>query len=156
MPTPSRRHRPAVHDAMASRVSAMVRRGIEIPGAGGGASLNIGFVKSLSAALAGGYLRSPYSEYLGAEGAALIAWEAHSLRNRPAGRRGFQRVWHRAERSIESRSERLDVMTLARHTMLMTQTSRRSTIYLDPELHRALRLKAAETSDRCPTWSTTL
>ena len=34
---------------------------------------------------------------------------------------------------------------MARHTMLMTQTSRRSTIYLDPELHRALRLKAAET-----------
>jgi plasmid stability protein len=29
--------------------------------------------------------------------------------------------------------------------MLMAQTSRRSTIYLDPELHRALRLKAAET-----------
>jgi hypothetical protein len=27
----------------------------------------------------------------------------------------------------------------------MTQTSRRSTIYLDPELHRALRLKAVET-----------
>ena len=27
----------------------------------------------------------------------------------------------------------------------MSQTSRRSTIYLDPELHRALRIKAAET-----------
>ena len=27
----------------------------------------------------------------------------------------------------------------------MTQASRRSTIYLDPELHQALRLKAAET-----------
>ncbi len=27
----------------------------------------------------------------------------------------------------------------------MTQSSRRSTVYLDPELHRALRLKAAET-----------
>jgi len=27
----------------------------------------------------------------------------------------------------------------------MTQASRRSTIYLDPELHRALRIKAAET-----------
>ena len=36
-------------------------------------------------------------------------------------------------------------MTFIRHTMLMAQTSRRSTIYLDPELHRALRLKAAET-----------
>jgi hypothetical protein len=27
----------------------------------------------------------------------------------------------------------------------MTRTARRSTIYFDPELHRALRLKAAET-----------
>lgn len=27
----------------------------------------------------------------------------------------------------------------------MTQASRRTTIYLDPELHRALRIKAAET-----------
>jgi hypothetical protein len=27
----------------------------------------------------------------------------------------------------------------------MTQSSRRSTIYLDPNLHRALRIKAAET-----------
>jgi plasmid stability protein len=27
----------------------------------------------------------------------------------------------------------------------MTQTARRSTIYFDPELHRALRIKAAET-----------
>ncbi|MBN1629649.1 MAG: ribbon-helix-helix protein, CopG family [Thermoleophilia bacterium] len=27
----------------------------------------------------------------------------------------------------------------------MTQASRRTTVYLDPELHRALRLKAAET-----------
>ena len=27
----------------------------------------------------------------------------------------------------------------------MTQTAKRSTIYFDPELHRALRLKAAET-----------
>ena len=69
----------AVHDAMASRVSAMVRRvGIEDPVVlGGGASLNIGFVKSLSAALGGVDIYVlPYSEYLGAEGAALIAWEA--------------------------------------------------------------------------------
>ncbi len=69
----------AVHDAMASRVSAMVRRvGIEDPVVlGGGASLNIGFVKSLSAALGGVDIYVlPYAEYLGAEGAALIAWEA--------------------------------------------------------------------------------
>ena len=39
----------AVHDAMASRVSAMVRRiGVEDPVVlGGGAALNVGFVKSL-------------------------------------------------------------------------------------------------------------
>ena len=45
----------AVHDAMASRVSAMVRRiGVEDPVVlGGGAALNVGFVKSLSEALGG-------------------------------------------------------------------------------------------------------
>jgi plasmid stability protein len=36
-------------------------------------------------------------------------------------------------------------MTLEVNTMVMSQASRRSTIYLDPELHRALRIKAAET-----------
>ena len=36
-------------------------------------------------------------------------------------------------------------MTLVVNTALMTQALRRSTIYLDPELHRALRIKAAET-----------
>ena len=41
--------------------------------------------------------------------------------------------------------ERLDVITLMNNTALMTQALRRSTIYLDPELHRALRIKAAET-----------
>lgn len=69
----------AVHDAMAGRVSAMVRRiGVEDPVVlGGGAALNVGFVKSLSEALGGvevGVL--PDAEYLGAYGAALIAWEA--------------------------------------------------------------------------------
>jgi predicted CoA-substrate-specific enzyme activase len=69
----------AVHDAMASRVSAMVRRvGIEDPAVlGGGAALNVGFVKSLSEALGGvevQVLNDP--EYLGAHGAALIAWDA--------------------------------------------------------------------------------
>ena len=34
---------------------------------------------------------------------------------------------------------------LLKHTAIMTQALRRSTIYLDSELHRALRLKAAET-----------
>jgi predicted CoA-substrate-specific enzyme activase len=69
----------AVHDAMASRVSAMVRRiGVEDPVVlGGGAALNIGFVKSLSDALGGVdiYILAD-AEYLGAHGAALIAWEA--------------------------------------------------------------------------------
>lgn len=31
------------------------------------------------------------------------------------------------------------------HTVAMTQTARRSTVYFDPEVHQALRLKAAET-----------
>jgi len=31
------------------------------------------------------------------------------------------------------------------HTVTMTQNARRSTIYFDPEVHQALRLKAAET-----------
>lgn len=69
----------AVHDAMASRVSAMVRRvGIEDPVVlGGGAALNVGFVRSLSEALGGVELQVlPHPEYLGAHGAALIAWEA--------------------------------------------------------------------------------
>lgn len=69
----------AVHDAMASRVAAMVRRvGVEDPVVlGGGAALNVGFVKSLSDALGGVHLVVlPHAEYLGAYGAALIAWEA--------------------------------------------------------------------------------
>jgi predicted CoA-substrate-specific enzyme activase len=69
----------AVHDAMASRVSAMVRRiGVEDPVVlGGGASLNVGFVKSLSEALGGvDVFVLADAEYLGAHGAALIAWEA--------------------------------------------------------------------------------
>lgn len=69
----------AVHDAMASRVSAMVRRiGVEDPVVlGGGAALNVGFVKSLSEALGGVDVQVlPDAEYLGAYGAALIAWGA--------------------------------------------------------------------------------
>jgi len=68
----------AVHDAMAGRVSAMVRRiGIEDPVVlGGGAALNIGFVGSLSEALGGVDIHVlEDAEYLGAHGAALIAWE---------------------------------------------------------------------------------
>jgi predicted CoA-substrate-specific enzyme activase len=68
----------AVHDAMASRVSAMVRRiGVDDPVVlGGGAALNVGFVKSLSEALGGVNVEVlPDAEYLGALGAALIAWE---------------------------------------------------------------------------------
>jgi predicted CoA-substrate-specific enzyme activase len=68
----------AVHDAMASRVSTMVRRvGIEDPVIlAGGAALNVGFVKSLSEALGGVDIIVPEdAPYLGAHGAALIAWE---------------------------------------------------------------------------------
>ena len=69
----------AVHDAMANRVSTMVRRvGVEDPVVlGGGAALNVGFVKSLAEALGGVdvYVLAD-AEYLGAHGAALIAWEA--------------------------------------------------------------------------------
>jgi benzoyl-CoA reductase subunit D len=69
----------AVHDAMASRVSTMVRRvGIQDPVMlAGGAALNAGFVKSLSEALGGVDINVPAdAPYLGAHGAALIAWEA--------------------------------------------------------------------------------
>jgi benzoyl-CoA reductase subunit D len=69
----------AVHDAMASRVSAMVRRiGVDEPVVlGGGAALNIGFVRSLSDALGGVDIHVlADAEYLGAHGAALIAWDA--------------------------------------------------------------------------------
>ncbi len=73
----------AVHDAMASRVSTMVRRiGVEEPVVlGGGAALNVGFVKSLSEALGGVdiYVLAD-AEHLGAHGAALIAWEAAQRR----------------------------------------------------------------------------
>jgi len=69
----------AVHDAMASRVSAMVRRiGVEEPVAlAGGAALNVGFAKSLSEALGGVEITVPeHAPYLGALGAALVAWGA--------------------------------------------------------------------------------
>ena len=69
----------AVHDAMASRVSAMVRRvGVEDPVMlAGGAALNPGFVRALSDALNGTDILVPeYAPYLGATGAALIAWDA--------------------------------------------------------------------------------
>jgi benzoyl-CoA reductase subunit D len=68
----------AVHDAMASRVSTMVRRvGIEDPVVlGGGAALNVGFVAALSTALGGVDIQVlPDAEYVGALGAALIATE---------------------------------------------------------------------------------
>jgi len=67
----------AVHDAMASRISAMVRRiGVEEPVVlGGGVALNVGLVKSLSDALGGVEVRVlTDAEYLGAYGAALVAW----------------------------------------------------------------------------------
>jgi len=39
---------------------------------------------------------------------------------------------------------RLDVVTAKRHNVNMSMESRKATVYLDAELHRALRLKAAE------------
>jgi predicted CoA-substrate-specific enzyme activase len=73
----------SVHDAMASRVSTMVRRvGVTEPvGLGGGAGKNVGFVKSLSQALGNVDIYVPADcEYLGAHGAALIAWETAAAR----------------------------------------------------------------------------
>jgi benzoyl-CoA reductase subunit D len=73
----------AVHDAMASRVSALVRRiGVEEPVMlGGGAALNVGFVRSLSAALGEVDIIVPdHAPYLGAHGAALIAWKRAKAR----------------------------------------------------------------------------
>ena len=68
----------AVHDAMAGRVSAMVRRaGLQEPVAiGGGVALNAGFVKALRDVLGVGELHVlPQPEYVGALGAALAASE---------------------------------------------------------------------------------
>src|SRR5262249_30298736 len=42
------------------------------------------------------------------------------------------------------RFRHLDVITLKRHCTLM-ESSKRATVYLDPSLHKALRIKAAET-----------
>lgn len=66
----------AVHDSMASRVSAMARRaGVQEPVViGGGVANNVGFVKALRGALGvSELLVLPHPEYLGALGAALIA-----------------------------------------------------------------------------------
>ncbi len=72
----------AVHDAMAARVSALVRRlGVEEPVVlGGGVALNVGFVKALSEALGGVEVQVlPEPAYLGAYGAALLVAEACGL-----------------------------------------------------------------------------
>ncbi len=66
----------AVHDSMAGRVSAMVRRaglhGVVV--IGGGVAHNVGFVKALKDTLDVAELRVlPHPEYLGALGAALVA-----------------------------------------------------------------------------------
>jgi hypothetical protein len=39
----------------------------------------------------------------------------------------------------------LDVMTLKRYNSFMKPLQKRTTIYFDPDIHRALRFKAAET-----------
>ena len=53
----------------------------------------------------------------------------------------------------QRRHFRLDIMTLRRYTVIATHggedmaaQTKRATIYLDPDLHKALRLKALETS----------
>lgn len=69
----------AVHEAMASRISPLARRvGVEEPVVLGGAvALNVGFVQAFSQALGGINIYVPlYAEYLGALGAALLAWKA--------------------------------------------------------------------------------
>ena len=43
------------------------------------------------------------------------------------------------------RGRRFGVSALKRYLRRMTDTSKRSTVYFDPSIHRALRLKAAET-----------
>ncbi len=52
-------------------------------------------------------------------------------------------------RQRRARVSRFDVLTLGRHnaSLVIVTGSRRSTIYLDADLHRALRVKAAETDD---------
>ena len=74
--TPQKDIAKAVHDAMAGRVSAMVRRaGLEETVAiGGGAAFNVGFVKALKDTLGVGELTVlPDPDYVGAYGAALVA-----------------------------------------------------------------------------------
>jgi len=44
----------------------------------------------------------------------------------------------------QSNQKRLDVITLQRYALNMSAKTKRATIYMDPELHRVLRLKAAE------------
>jgi predicted CoA-substrate-specific enzyme activase len=76
--TPRKDIAKAVHDAMAGRVSAMVRRaGVEEAVViGGGAAFNIGFVKALKQTLGLSELTvAPSPDYLGAYGAALVAAE---------------------------------------------------------------------------------
>jgi len=68
----------AVHDSMAGRVSAMARRaGVERPVViCGGVAQNVGFVKSLKETLDLDSLEVlPHPEFVGALGAALVAWE---------------------------------------------------------------------------------
>jgi benzoyl-CoA reductase subunit D len=74
--TPAKDIAKAVHDAMAGRVSAMVRRaGLEDAVViGGGAAYNVGFVKALQTTLGLSELSVlPWPEYVGAYGAALVA-----------------------------------------------------------------------------------
>ena len=76
--TPQKDIAKAVHDAMAGRVSAMVRRAGLEPAVviAGGAAHNVGFVKSLKDTLGVAELIVlPWPEYVGAYGAALVAAE---------------------------------------------------------------------------------
>ena len=47
--------------------------------------------------------------------------------------------------TLESSGQRLDVTTLRRYDVCVSTVTKRATVYFDPDLHRALRVKAAET-----------
>jgi benzoyl-CoA reductase subunit D len=84
----------AVHDAMAGRVSAMARRaGLEAPVVvGGGVAKNVGFVRSLEDALGVSPLRVlPDPEFVGALGAALVAWDKAVEATSSVGGEGAER-----------------------------------------------------------------
>lgn len=59
-------------------------------------------------------------------------------------------MWNRTL-YVVSNEKRLDAKTLRQHTVRMKTTPKRATVYFDAQLHRALRLKAVETSQSLST-----